>query len=41
MIESVEIRKVKNGYVVAITDEDGNTEEMIFAKMVHQRKRLR
>ena len=40
MVESVEIRKVKNGYIVAISTDEG-TEEMIFSKMVHVIKYLK
>lgn len=40
MFESIEIRKVRNGYVVTVRTEDGD-EDYIFTKFIHVTKFLK
>ena len=40
MFESIEIRKVKNGYIVQLSTDEG-TEELVFLKAVHVYKFLK
>lgn len=35
MFESIEIRKVRNGYIVTVTSEDEEPVEYIFTKFIH------